>query len=79
MKAVRIMEYGGPLVLGDVPTPAIAQGEILVRIRCTAVNHLDLVEASGTARQFSPIHLPWMPYAAFGRRSDIQPRALSTD
>jgi NADPH:quinone reductase-like Zn-dependent oxidoreductase len=33
----------------------------LVKVRSTAVNHLDLVEASGTARQILPIDLPWIP------------------
>jgi NADPH:quinone reductase-like Zn-dependent oxidoreductase len=61
MKAVRLLEYGGPLVFNDVPTPTIARDEILLKIKSTAVNHLDLVEASGTARQILPIDLPWIP------------------
>jgi len=61
MKAVRLSEYGGPLVFDDVPPPTIARDEILVRIKSTAVNHLDLVEASGTARQMFPLNLPWIP------------------
>ena len=61
MKAVRLFEYGGPLVFDDVPTPTIARDEILVKVRSTAVNHLDLVEASGTIRQILPIDLPWIP------------------
>src|SRR6476469_4156050 len=61
MKAVRLLEYGGQLVFDDVPTPPIARDEILVKIKSTAVNHLDLVEASGTARQILPIDLPWVP------------------
>ena len=61
MNAVRVLEYGGPLVFNDVPTPTIARDEILVKIKSTAVNHLDLVEASGTARQILPINLPWIP------------------
>jgi NADPH:quinone reductase-like Zn-dependent oxidoreductase len=32
-----------------------------VKVKGTTVNHLDLVEASGTARQILPIHLPWIP------------------
>ena len=44
MKAVRLLEYGGQLVFNDVPTPTIARDEILVKIKSTAVNHLDLVE-----------------------------------
>jgi len=61
MKAVQLLEYGGQLVFNDVPTPTIARDEILVKIKSTAVNHLDLVEASGTARQILPIDLPWIP------------------
>src|SRR5260370_29171644 len=61
MKAVRVLEFGGQLVFNDVPAPAIARDEILVKIKSTAVNHLDLVKASGTARQILPIDLPWIP------------------
>src|SRR5258707_3257920 len=61
MKAVRLLEYGGQLVFNDVPAPAIARDEILVKIKSTAVNHLDLVKASGAARQILPIDLPWIP------------------
>ena len=61
MKAVRLMEYGGQLVFDDIPIPAIERDEILVRVRCTTVNHLDLVEASGRARQVLPITFPWIP------------------
>ena len=65
MKAVRVLEYGGPLVFNDVPTPTIAGDEILVKVRSTAVNHVDLVEASGTLRQIFPIDLPWIPGREF--------------
>jgi NADPH:quinone reductase-like Zn-dependent oxidoreductase len=61
MKAIRLLEYGGQLVLNDVPTPTIARDEILVKVKSTAVNHLDLVKASGAARQILPIDLPWIP------------------
>jgi NADPH:quinone reductase-like Zn-dependent oxidoreductase len=61
MKAVRVLEFGGQLVLDDVPAPTIARDEILVKVKSTAVNHLDLVKASGTARQIFPMDLPWIP------------------
>src|SRR3979411_856428 len=61
MKAVRLLEYGGQLGVSEGPTPMLARDEILVKIRSTAVNHLDLVKASGTARQILPIDLPWIP------------------
>src|SRR5260221_135545 len=61
MKAVRLLEYGGQLVFNDVPTPTIARDEVLVKVKSTAVNHLDLVKAAGNARQILPIDLPWIP------------------
>ena len=61
MKAVRLLEYGGKLVLNDVSEPTIARDEVLVKIRSTTVNHLDLVKASGTLKQILPIDLPWIP------------------
>jgi NADPH:quinone reductase-like Zn-dependent oxidoreductase len=61
MKAIKLLEYGGQLVFNDVRTPTTANDEILVKIKSTAVNHLDLVKASGTARQVLPIDLPWIP------------------
>ena len=61
MKAVRVLEYGGPLVFTDVLTPTISRGEILVKVKSTAVNHIDLVKASGTVKQILPIDLPWIP------------------
>ncbi len=61
MKAVRLLEYGGQLVFNDAPTPTIARDEILLKVKSTAVNHLDLVKASGTIRQVLPIDLPWIP------------------
>src|SRR5256712_4499395 len=61
MKAVRLLEYGGQLVFNDVPTPTSAVDEYIVKIKITAVNHLDLVKASGTARQILPIDVPWIP------------------
>ena len=54
MKAVRLLEYGGQLVFDDVPAPAIARDEILVKIRSTAVNHLDLVKASRSGKTDTP-------------------------
>jgi NADPH:quinone reductase-like Zn-dependent oxidoreductase len=61
MKAVRVLEYGGQVEVNDVPTPTVARDAILVKIKSTAVNHLDLVKASGRARQILPIDLPWIP------------------
>ena len=54
MKAVRLLEYGGQLVFDDVPTPTIARDEILVKIKSTAVNHLDLVEGLRNGKTDTP-------------------------
>lgn len=61
MKAMRLLEYGGQLVVAEVPTPTLAPDEILVKVESTTVNHVDLVKASGTVRQILPIELPWIP------------------
>jgi NADPH:quinone reductase-like Zn-dependent oxidoreductase len=44
MRAVRIHEDGGPevLVLEEAPDPAPGPGEVLVRLRASALNHLDV-------------------------------------
>jgi NADPH:quinone reductase-like Zn-dependent oxidoreductase len=61
MKVVRLLEYGGQLVFEDLTTPTIARDEILVKVKSTTVNHVDLVKASGAVRQILPIELPWIP------------------
>jgi NADPH:quinone reductase-like Zn-dependent oxidoreductase len=52
MKAIRFHQHGGPdvLRLEDAPDPSPAAGEVLVRIRACALNHLDLWERRGLAR-----------------------------
>src|SRR5205814_4398502 len=44
VKAVRIHEDGGPevLVLEAAPDPVPGEGEVLVRLRASALNHLDV-------------------------------------
>lgn len=44
VRAVRIHEDGGPevLVLEEVPDPRPGPGEVLVRLRASALNHLDV-------------------------------------
>lgn len=44
MKAVILREFGGPekLELADVPDPSPGPGEVLLRVRACALNHLDL-------------------------------------
>jgi NADPH:quinone reductase-like Zn-dependent oxidoreductase len=49
MKAVYIAEPGGPekLIFGERPDPVAGAGEVVVRVRATAVNHADLALRAG--------------------------------
>jgi NADPH:quinone reductase-like Zn-dependent oxidoreductase len=49
MKAVYIAEPGGPdaLLFGDRPDPHAGPGEVVVRVRASAVNHADLSIRAG--------------------------------
>ena len=51
MKAVYITEHGGidKLVYGNRPEPEVAPGEIMLRVRASALNHLDLNLRAGTS------------------------------
>lgn len=57
MKALAFTEFGGPekLALQDVPTPAIGPGEVLVRVRACALNHLDLFVREGIPALRTPL------------------------
>ncbi|MFP5378607.1 MAG: alcohol dehydrogenase catalytic domain-containing protein, partial [Vicinamibacteria bacterium] len=52
MKAVRFHEHGGPEVLRyeEAPEPVPRDGEVLVRVRACALNHLDLWQRRGIER-----------------------------
>lgn len=57
MKAVLLEEFGGPekLVCTEVVTPKPASNEVLVRVNCCGVCHLDLILRSGMR---SRVNLP---------------------
>jgi NADPH2:quinone reductase len=61
MRAVVVREFGGieNAVLGDMPEPEPKAGEVLLQIKATAVNFVDLVMMGGTY-QFKP-QLPFIP------------------
>ncbi len=58
MKAVVIRAHGGPEVLKieEVPDPVPGPGEVVVRVRAVALNHLDLWVRRGLPG--APFHLP---------------------
>jgi NADPH:quinone reductase-like Zn-dependent oxidoreductase len=49
MKAARIHQHGGPevLVYEDVPDPKIKANQVLLKVRASALNHLDLFVRAG--------------------------------
>ena len=60
MKAARIHQHGGPevLVYEDVPEPRIKPNQVLMRVRASALNHLDLfVRAGLPGMKFSMPHI----------------------
>jgi len=61
MKAVVFQQHGGPEVLqyGEAPEPAPRAGEVLVRVRACALNHLDIWVRRGLPGV--PIPLPHIP------------------
>lgn len=69
MRAVLIHEPGGPeaLRLGEVPDPAPSPGEILVRIRATALNRADLLQRRGLYPPPPGVHprIPGLEFAGF--------------
>jgi len=57
MKALAFNEFGGPekLRLQDVPDPKAAPGEVLVRVRACALNHLDIFVREGIPALKTPL------------------------
>jgi NADPH:quinone reductase-like Zn-dependent oxidoreductase len=87
VQAIRFHAHGGPEVLRleDAPDPELAPGEVLVRVRACALNHLDLWERQGLPRVQIPLpHISgsdvagevaaaMAPAAAIGQRVMLQP------
>ena len=63
MKSIRVHAHGGPEVLRveDLPVPAPAAGQVLIRIEAAGVNFLDVYHRTG----LYPLTLPLTP----GKRS----------
>eukprot|EP00735_Rhodelphis_limneticus_P014027 TRINITY_DN8003_c0_g1::TRINITY_DN8003_c0_g1_i1::g.15489::m.15489 TRINITY_DN8003_c0_g1::TRINITY_DN8003_c0_g1_i1::g.15489 ORF type:complete len:361 (-),score=39.46,sp/Q53FA7/QORX_HUMAN/48.79/3e-111,ADH_zinc_N/PF00107.21/1.6e-20,ADH_zinc_N_2/PF13602.1/4.6e-13,ADH_N/PF08240.7/1.9e-09,ADH_N/PF08240.7/2.2e+03,ADH_N/PF08240.7/1.8e+03 TRINITY_DN8003_c0_g1_i1:443-1525(-) len=49
MKAVQVRSPGGPenLYIGDAATPEVKPNEVLIKVRCSALNRLDLLQRKG--------------------------------
>jgi NADPH:quinone reductase-like Zn-dependent oxidoreductase len=57
MKALAFTEFGGPdtLALRDVPDPVAGPGEIVIRVRACALNHLDIFVRQGIPALKTPL------------------------
>ena len=87
MNAIRFHQHGGPGVLRyeEAPDPEPEPGEVLIRVRACALNHLDLWERRGLERVTFPMpHISGSdvagevvattaPDVAVGRRVMLQP------
>jgi NADPH:quinone reductase-like Zn-dependent oxidoreductase len=74
MKAILFRAHGGPGVLEytDAPQPAIGHGEVLVRVRACALNHLDIWVRQGLPGVNFPLpHIPGSDIA--GEVAEIGP------
>lgn len=60
MKGVLIYEYGGPEVLRyeDTELPEYGDNEVLVRVKATSINPVDLKIRSGAAKARFPVEFP---------------------
>ena len=61
MKAIRIHEYGGMerVVVDEIPTPEIADDEVLIRVAAASVNPLDLKLIGGLIDAYFPLTMPY--------------------
>ncbi len=59
MLGYQIAKHGGPevLVWGELPDPAVGPGQVRVRVRASAVNHLDLWVRNGVPGHRFPLPL----------------------
>ncbi len=58
MKAARLLEYGKPLVLDDVPVPEIAADEVLVQVKACGMCRSDVQLIDGYFRPYADIPPP---------------------
>jgi NADPH:quinone reductase-like Zn-dependent oxidoreductase len=58
MRAIAIHDFGGAPTLTDVPDPAPAAGEVLVRVRASSVNGFDTAAAGGMLRDVMEHRFP---------------------
>jgi NADPH:quinone reductase-like Zn-dependent oxidoreductase len=60
MKSIRIHGFNEPAVVDEVSLPSIEADQVLVRVRASALNPLDIGLMTGWAAQFFPITFPYV-------------------
>ena len=67
MKAIVLKAYGGPeqLAYEEVPMPEAGPKQVVVQIKATSLNPVDLKRASGAMRQAFPVSFPFIPGGDF--------------
>src|SRR6266851_5606649 len=65
MKAAFLETTGGPEVIryGELPTPAIGKGEVLIRVAAASLNPIDTYIRSGLVAM--PLPKPFIPGCGF--------------
>ena len=60
MRAILLIQYGGPeqLQLREVPSPTPGAGQVRVRVTATSVNPIDYKMRSGAAKARFPVEFP---------------------
>lgn len=58
MRALHVPEAGGQPVLGELPTPQVAPGHVLIKVRAAGLNPLDNVIAAGSLAVMIPHEYP---------------------
>lgn len=58
MRALHVPEAGGQPVLGDLPTPEVTPGHVLIKVRAAGLNPLDNTIAAGMMAERFAHHYP---------------------
>jgi hypothetical protein len=58
MRALRVPADGAPPTLGDLPTPHVAPGQVLIKVKAAGLNPFDNMIAAGTLAGMVPHEYP---------------------
>jgi len=51
MKAIRVIQWGGPILLDDIPQPIPDRDEVLLRVHAASINPVDVAKAAPTRKR----------------------------